>query len=87
MQIKNEKQAICPKCYKNDQVVPIVYGYPTQETMKKAGKGRLKLGGCTVMVEEDIVENIRKAQERGEDSVSFSTVGNHWHCKRDNLDF
>ncbi len=87
MKTKKERKANCPICGNNDEVIPIVYGYPSQETMKKAGEGRFRLGGCTVMVEEDIAEKITKAKERGEDSVSFRTVGNHWHCKRDNLDF
>ncbi len=87
MNTKKERKANCPICGKNDDVVPIVYGYTSKETMKKAGEGRFKLGGCTVMVEEDIVEKIRKAKERGEVYVSFRTVGNHWHCMRNNLDF
>lgn len=38
---------ICPECG-SSRVVPIVYGYPTDETFKKADEGRVALGGCVV---------------------------------------
>lgn len=31
-----------------DHIIPIVYGYPTQKTLKKAKKGKVHLGGCIV---------------------------------------
>jgi hypothetical protein len=31
-----------------DHIIPIVYGYPTQKTLKKAKKGIVHLGGCVV---------------------------------------
>jgi hypothetical protein len=31
-----------------DHIIPIIYGYPTQKTMKKAKKGIVLLGGCEV---------------------------------------
>ena len=39
-----------PICLYNhtDSIVRIVYGYPTHKTMKKANKGLIHLGGCTV---------------------------------------
>lgn len=39
---------ICPVCKKKDEVIPIVYGLPTQKTMKKAEKEEVMLGGCVV---------------------------------------
>jgi len=45
--VKNEK----PKCTKGghtDSIIPIVYGLPTQKTMKKANKGLVHLGGCII---------------------------------------
>jgi len=38
--------------------MPIVYGYPTPGTMKKAGEGegKFKLGGCTIDIEGDFDE-------------------------------
>lgn len=38
---------ICPKC-KSSDVIPIMYGYPSQEAVEMAEQGKLKLGGCTV---------------------------------------
>ena len=38
----------CPKCLKNDKVIPILYGEPTQEAMKKSEQGLWHLGGCIV---------------------------------------
>ncbi|SDL75580.1 Carboxypeptidase regulatory-like domain-containing protein [Salinimicrobium catena] len=38
----------CPVCNKKDEVIPVVYGMPTEKTMKKADQGKVKLGGCVV---------------------------------------
>jgi len=38
----------CPACHKKDQVIPISYGKPGPETIKKANKGEIKLGGCMI---------------------------------------
>ena len=40
------KNKICHNCSSADSVVPIVYGYPHGETMKKYNEGKLILGGC-----------------------------------------
>jgi len=37
----------CPKCGSRN-VVPILYGYPTAESIHKAHRGELYLGGCIV---------------------------------------
>lgn len=37
----------CPKCG-SQNIVKIIYGYPTAKTMKKAEKGKIKLGGCCI---------------------------------------
>jgi hypothetical protein len=39
---------ICPKCKSNKNVIKIIYGYPTEETAKRADKGELRLGGCII---------------------------------------
>ena len=39
---------ICPKCHKNDQVVPIFYGEPNQEAMAEINRGLWEMGGCVV---------------------------------------
>ena len=40
------KNQICHNCSSADSVVPIVYGYPHDETMKKYNEGKIILGGC-----------------------------------------
>ena len=43
--IKSER--ICPKGH-TDGLIPIAYGLPGRSLMKKARKGKVKLGGCIV---------------------------------------
>ena len=38
---------ICPSCGSSNSI-PIVYGKPSSEAMKKAEKGEIVLGGCIV---------------------------------------
>ena len=40
-----ESGKLCPKQH-TDNIIPIVYGLPNKRTMKKAEKGKVKLGGC-----------------------------------------
>jgi hypothetical protein len=42
---------VCPKGHK-DKIIPIAYGLPTKQTMKKAENGKVKLGGCTSYCEK-----------------------------------
>jgi len=42
------KTDICPKCKSNKHILNIVYGYPSDELMKDAEKGKVRLGGCVV---------------------------------------
>lgn len=37
----------CPQCGSED-VIGIVYGYPTEETLERAKAGEVRLGGCVV---------------------------------------
>ena len=37
----------CPRC-KSENIVKIIYGYPSKETMKKFEEGKIELGGCVV---------------------------------------
>ena len=41
----NKSKKICPFGHRNN-IVPIVYGLPTDKTLKKASKGKCVLGGC-----------------------------------------
>ena len=36
----------CPKC--NHSYIPVVYGYPSEDTLKKAKNGEIQLGGCII---------------------------------------
>ena len=47
---------VCEKC--RDKVVPIVYGYPSPETFKKAERGEIKLGGCCIDVPFEELEDL-----------------------------
>jgi hypothetical protein len=38
----------CPVCGKNDEVVPIAYGYPGMEMMEASMREEIKLGGCVL---------------------------------------
>ena len=40
----------CPTCGK--ELIPILYGYPAPETMEKADKGEIMLGGCCVSYDD-----------------------------------
>ncbi len=37
----------CPQCGSRS-VVPILYGYPTEDSINKAHRGELHMGGCMV---------------------------------------
>lgn len=39
---------VCPICHSNKNVIPIIYGYPTQKGMRRAKRGKFILGGCMV---------------------------------------
>ena len=43
-------KCICPKC-KSENVVPIIYGYPSQEVFEEAEKENLKFGGCDILID------------------------------------
>ena len=36
----------CPECHKNDKVVPVVFGLPTNEAFEQVDRGEIVLGGC-----------------------------------------
>ncbi|MFV8282862.1 carboxypeptidase-like regulatory domain-containing protein, partial [Christiangramia marina] len=38
----------CPVCRKEDKVIPIVYGMPTNKMGRKAEKGKLIIAGCEI---------------------------------------
>lgn len=42
----------CPSCGNTD-TIPIIRGYPSNEGMLAASRGRAKLGGCVIIHQED----------------------------------
>ena len=38
---------MCPRC-SSSKVLPIVYGYPSEDLMAEAEAGKVRLGGCIV---------------------------------------
>ena len=44
----NHNNMTCPTCNKKDEVIPIIYGYPSDRMFRKADKGKIKLGGCVI---------------------------------------
>lgn len=47
MKPEKEKKT-CPKCNTNEHVVPIVYGYPSEEMEAYAKENKIAFGGCCV---------------------------------------
>jgi hypothetical protein len=43
----NNKKYLCPECNANEGVI-ILYGYPTDETLKSWFKKEVELGGCII---------------------------------------
>lgn len=39
---------VCPYCREKDEVVPILYGFPSHEAFMKAERGEVYLGGCEI---------------------------------------
>jgi hypothetical protein len=46
MSKKKKYVEYCLRCKSKQEFIPIVYGYPSQELMKKAEAGEVLLGGC-----------------------------------------
>jgi hypothetical protein len=43
-----EEKINCPICNKSDQVIPVIYGLPTEKLFKLAKEGVYALGGCVL---------------------------------------
>ena len=46
--MRKSKVSSCPECGKTDVVVPILYGYPSDEAMEAAERDEIVLAGCMV---------------------------------------
>lgn len=44
---QHQNHKTCPKNH-TDNIIPIVYGYPSEELFDKADSGLVRLGGCEV---------------------------------------
>ena len=49
---------ICPKC-KSNEIVDIVYGYPSEETLKSWHNKKIELGGCIVRNDNPIYKCVK----------------------------
>lgn len=45
---KKRKRAVCPYCRENDEVIPILYGFPSHDGFRKADRGEVFLGGYEI---------------------------------------
>ena len=45
---RKTKKRKCPKC-ESKEVVPIIYGMPSEELLEEMGKGEVALGGCCII--------------------------------------
>jgi len=45
---KKKRMAVCPFCRENDEVIPILYGFPSDEGFRDAERGEVYLGGCII---------------------------------------
>ena len=43
-----DRTAKCPKCNRDDQVIPILFGMPGPEMIEAEQRGEIKLGGCCI---------------------------------------
>jgi hypothetical protein len=57
-----EEEKRCPRCH-SDEVLPIVYGMPTPETVEKSAAGRVALGGCVITPESPDCQCVRCGHE------------------------
>jgi len=44
----NGLEKTCPVCKRKDQVIPILYGYPSKVALRSEKRGKLWLGGCQI---------------------------------------
>lgn len=44
--MRNRKTETCPRC--GTDMIPIVYGFPNADTIRKAERGEVHIGGCLV---------------------------------------
>lgn len=44
---RKSKKLKCPKC-ESKEVIPIAYGYPTEELLERAGRDEVTIGGCCI---------------------------------------
>lgn len=42
------RKALCPFCRDKDEVIPILYGFPSTEGFKRAERGEVYIGGYEV---------------------------------------
>lgn len=43
-----QTQKLCPVCSKQEAVVPIIYGFPSEQDFRDGQEGKIYLGGCDI---------------------------------------
>ena len=43
-----KRDVICPYCHETDEVIPILYGFPTDKAFLLADRGEIYLGGLDI---------------------------------------
>ena len=41
-------EIVCPYCHEKDEVIPILYGFPTDKAFLRADRGEIYLGGLDI---------------------------------------
>jgi len=63
MKSKPKHPPACPICNQSDMVLPILYGFPSEEMFEQSKKGLIILGGCCI--EKDDPDWYCKRDEKG----------------------
>ena len=50
---------ICPKCNSNN-IIPIIYGYPTKEMFDESDREECILGGCCIEFNEEAKDSLER---------------------------
>ena len=56
-----QETGVCPDGRHTDQVIPIIYGEPSQELFEQADSGLVYLGGCELADEQWYCKKHEKA--------------------------
>ena len=67
---------VCPEC--GGKLIPVVYGFPMEETLKAQERGEIILGGCDISGTDDFKCNkCGKSFHFNEFGLHFKNFGHH----------